>query len=494
MRHALVICALLTAVSAQATQLTVGSKRFTESTVLGEMVRLLAERAGVTAEHKRALGNTRIVFAALERGVIDVYPEYTGTLRLEILRDENLESDAQLRAALEKRGLRMSDSLGFANSYGVAATKQWAATNEVSRISQLAAKGDLEILCSHEFVGRADGFSALKRHYGLAGLTARGMDHDLAYTGLASGVHPLIIVYTTEPEIAYHDLRVLEDDRGFFPLYEAVLVYRQEVADSAPMRRVLELVGRIDAETMIGLNLRAKPPRGSGRDRIAMNVVADEFLAREFGTRSKEVAEPFLSRLGRRTIEQLILVGTSLLMAILLAIPLGVLAARHRGLGHALLALAGVLQTVPSLALLVILIPVFGLGAIPAVVALFVYSLLPILRNTHSGLTNIPAELKECADALGLESRAKLFAVELPLAMSSILAGIKTAAVINVGTATLGAFIGAGGYGRPILDGISLNDNTLILEGAIPAAMMAVCAQLSFDAIERLVVSKGLRP
>ena len=139
------------------------------------------------------------------------------------------------------------------------------------------------------------------------------------------------------------------------------------------------------------------------------------------------------------------------------------------------------------------LIPLLGLGAVPAIAALFVYSLLPILRNTHSGLTNISGDLIECADALGLGARAKLFSIELPLAASSILAGIKTAAVINVGTATLGAFIGAGGYGRPILDGISLNDNALILEGAIPAAVMAVCAQLLFDGVERVVVSKGLR-
>jgi osmoprotectant transport system permease protein len=360
----------------------------------------------------------------------------------------------------------MSGSLGFANSYGLAATKEWAEANSVVRISDLGGKKDLELLCSNEFIGRADGFFALKQHYGLAGLTARGMDHDLAYTGMAGGGHPLIIVYTTEPEIAYYDLRVLEDDKTFFPPYDAVLVYREEVADSPIMQRVLQLVGRIDCDEMIAMNLRAKPPKGSGRDRVAMNVVADDFLAMEFA---------------------------SLLLAILLAIPLGILASRSRVMGQVLLAITGVLQTVPSLALLVMLIPLLGLGAVPAIAALFVYSLLPILRNTHSGLTNISGDLIECADALGLGARAKLFSIELPLAASSILAGIKTAAVINVGTATLGAFIGAGGYGRPILDGISLNDNALILEGAIPAAVMAVCAQLLFDGVERVVVSKGLR-
>jgi osmoprotectant transport system permease protein len=493
MMRAVVMLVLLAVAPAQTPKLSVGSKKFTESTVLGEMVRLLAERAGAEVEHRRALGNTRIVFEALERGVIDVYPEYTGTLRLELLQGENLKDDSQLREALRKRGLGMSGSLGFANSYGLAATKEWAEANSVVRISDLGGKKDLELLCSNEFIGRADGFSALKQHYGLAGLTARGMDHDLAYTGMAGGGHPLIIVYTTEPEIAYYDLRVLEDDKSFFPPYDAVLVYREEVADSPIMQRVLQLVGRIDCDEMIAMNLRAKPPKGSGRDRVAMNVVADDFLAMEFATRSQEEPESWTSRLASRTGEQLILVGTSLLLAILLAIPLGILASRSRVMGQVLLTITGVLQTVPSLALLVMLIPLLGLGAVPAIAALFVYSLLPILRNTHSGLTNISGDLIECADALGLGARAKLFSIELPLAASSILAGIKTAAVINVGTATLGAFIGAGGYGRPILDGISLNDNALILEGAIPAAVMAVCAQLLFDGVERVVVSKGLR-
>src|SRR6185369_5245582 len=181
------------------------------------------------------------------------------------------------------------------------------------------------------------------------------------------------------------------------------------------------------------------------------------------------------------------------LMAFAVAVPLGIVAARRPLLGRAILGAAGILQTIPSLALLVFMIPLLGIGSAPAIVALFLYSLLPIVRNTHAGLTGVPEPLREVARALGLGPGAALRLVELPLASPSILAGIKTSAVINVGTATLGALIGAGGYGQPILTGIRLDDVTLILEGAIPAALLALLVERAFDASERLIVPRGLR-
>lgn len=139
------------------------------------------------------------------------------------------------------------------------------------------------------------------------------------------------------------------------------------------------------------------------------------------------------------------------------------------------------------------MIPLLGIGAPPAIVALFLYSLLPIVRNTHQGFTSIAPTLIESADALGLPRGARLWRVELPLASQSILAGIKTSAVINVGTATLGALIGAGGYGQPILTGIRLDDVSLIMDGAVPSAVLAVAVQGLFELSERLFVPRGLR-
>jgi len=155
--------------------------------------------------------------------------------------------------------------------------------------------------------------------------------------------------------------------------------------------------------------------------------------------------------------------------------------------------LTGILQTVPSLAMFVFMIPVFGIGTWPAIAALFLYSLLPIVRNTHAGLVGIAPELRESAAAMGLPRGVRLRRIELPLATRSILAGIKTAAVINVGTATLAALIGAGGYGQPILTGIRLDNISLILEGAIPAAILALLAQGVFEGIERWLTPRGLR-
>jgi len=217
-------------------------------------------------------------------------------------------------------------------------------------------------------------------------------------------------------------------------------------------------------------------------------------VASFLGIRADTRADKGLAaRLLQTSIEHIKLVMLSLGLAVLLAIPLGILASRLKRLGQVLIGLTGILQTVPSLAMFVFMIPVFGIGTWPAVAALFLYSLLPIVRNTHAGLAGIAPELRESAAAMGLPRGVRLRRIELPLATRSILAGIKTAAVINVGTATLAALIGAGGYGQPILTGIRLDNISLILEGAIPAAILALLAQGVFEGIERWLTPRGLR-
>jgi osmoprotectant transport system permease protein len=183
----------------------------------------------------------------------------------------------------------------------------------------------------------------------------------------------------------------------------------------------------------------------------------------------------------------------SLAAAVAVAIPLGIVAARRPRIGPFILSGIGIIQTIPSLALLVFMIPWLGIGAKPALAALFLYSLLPIVRNTATGLKDISASVRESAQALGLPDGARLVRIELPIASRAILAGIKTAAVINVGTATIGALIGAGGFGQPILTGIRRDDLAMILyEGAIPAALLALAVQGAFDLVERLIVPRGL--
>jgi osmoprotectant transport system permease protein len=247
------------------------------------------------------------------------------------------------------------------------------------------------------------------------------------------------------------------------------------------------LEGRIAAGDMQRLNARVK------LERVPEPVVAAAFLASALGMEGQAGSEGRARRIGRYVAEHLALVAASLGAAILVGIPLGVAAARRRRLGAAILAVAGIVQTIPSLALLVLMIPLLGIGTLPAVAALFFYSVLPIIRNTVTGLTAIPVGLIESADVLGLSSSARLLKVELPLASPSIVAGIQTSAVINVGTATLGALIGAGGLGQPILTGIRLDDLGLILEGAVPAALLALLVQALFAGLGRLAIPKGLR-
>jgi osmoprotectant transport system permease protein len=340
------------------------------------------------------------------------------------------------------------------------------------------------------FLARSEGWPAGRAGYSLPQTDVRGLEHDLAYRGLEAGTLDAVDLYSTDADIRYYGLRVLEDDLSHFPEYAAVLVWRIELEQRAPeaVAALRRLAGRIDAETMIDMNAQVKL-----EGRTEAEVAAD-FARAALDLQARARREGRLARLARNTRDHLALVAVSLAIGIALALPLGVLAARRERLGAVVLAVSGVLQTIPSLALLVLMIPLLGIGALPAIAALVLYSLLPIVRSTHAGLRGIPEPLRESALALGLSPSARLFAIELPLASPSILSGIKTSAVINVGTATLGALIGAGGYGQPILTGIRLDDVGLLLEGALPAAGLALAVQGLFDLLERLVVPRGLRP
>nr|WP_153867048.1 MULTISPECIES: glycine betaine ABC transporter substrate-binding protein [Myxococcaceae] len=489
----MLLLALLACSHAQAPTFRVGSKKFTESVLLGELAAQVAASAGARVEHRRELGGTRVLWEALLRGELDAYPEYTGTLRQELFAGQQLPDDAALAGALGKVGVRMSRPLGFNNTYALGMRESEAERLGIRRISDLRRHPALALGFSNEFMGRADGWRALAQRYGLSPARVTGLDHDLAYRALVSNAIQVTDLYSTDPEVKSLSLRVLEDDLHHFPAYDAVLLTREAWAHGAPevAHALARLEGALDAPTMVALNARAQ------LEHVPEAQVARDFLQQRLGLAPSAAArstEPRLvARLLQRTREHLTLVGVSLLAALLVSLPLGVLAARRPRLGQAVLAGTGLLQTVPSLALLVLLIPLLGIGARPAIAALFLYSLLPIVRSTAAGLASIPADVRESAEALGLPPRTQLWRVELPLASRSVLAGVKTAAIINVGTATLGALVGAGGYGQPILSGIRLANTALLLEGAVPAALLALSVHALFEGAERLLVPRGLR-
>lgn len=464
--------------AADAAPVVVGSKAFTESVILGEIATQLLRDAGIEARHRRELGGTTVLWSSLRRGDVACYAEYTGTLRAEIYAGEALATDAGLNTLLQRDGVWASSSLGFDNTYVLGVRRQLSEKRSVTRLSDLASHPELRFAFSNEFLDRADGWRGLRAAYGLPQTDVRGMDHDLAYRALAAGSIDVTDLYSTDAEIAYYDLVALRDDRHYFPAYDAMFLCRADVAPD--VRAAFEkLAGRIDAQAMARLNARAK------LDHVPEAKVAQGFLRDALGVESPIARDPRTARLLRRTLEHLFMVGLSMLAAVPMAVVLGIAAFRHAALSRPIFAIADVLQTVPALAMLVFFIPLLGIGYAPAVAALFVYSLLPMLRNTHAGLADIPQDLRDSAEVLGLSPLAKLRFIEMPLAARSIFAGIKTAAVINVGTATLGALIGAGGYGQSILTGIRLDDHVLILEGAIPAALLALVVQQGFGKLER---------
>lgn len=471
-------------------ELRIGSKSFTESVILGEMLTTLAKHAGASARHRSELGGTQFLWQALKRGEIDAYVEYSGTLTEEILVTNAVDTLAEIREQLAEQEISVCEPLGFNNTYAIGMLESRAEELGVSKISQLKEHPEFKFGFSDEFVERRDCWTGLKEEYDLPHGAVRGMDHSLAYRAASTGAVDVIDLYSTDAEIISYKLRVLEDDRAYFPLYEAVVIYRSELEETHPavVEQFKRLSGSIDSASMAEMNKQSRIERRSER------LIAAEFLRERLdSTIPLRAAQEgwFQRRMGKflvNTWEHCYLVGISLTLAILCAIPLGIAAYRMPHIGEWILGTVGIIQTIPSMALLVFMIPLLGLGAKPAILALFLYSLLPIVRGTHTGLSGLAPSIQESALALGLSDSARLRLIELPLAAQSILSGIKTSAVINVGTATIGALIGAGGYGQPIITGIRLADLGLILQGAVPAAALALVVQYAFGWIEKAVV------
>ncbi len=471
------------------THIIVGSKKFTESVILGEMAVQLARTVDPRAEHKREIGGTRVLWNALLKGDIDIYPEYTGTIKQEILAGQKIKNDEEMRNYLNAKNIGISRQLGFDDTYAIGMKKRLADKLGINTISDLRKHPGLRYGFSNEFLERKDGWPGLQQAYNLPQENVTGLDHDLAYRGLQEGSIDVVDFYSTDAEIEYYHLKVLKDDLNYFPEYKAVFLYRKEIEKQNPeaLSKILKLEGSIPESTMIKLNSEVK------MDGMPEAAAAANFISQNFGIQTKYEQETFWPRLWKNTKDHLFLVVISLFAAIITSIPLGVLAFKKKKSSNIILGLVGIIQTIPSLALLVFMIPLLGIGAWPAIFALFLYSLLPIVRNTYTGLDSIPGHIKESAEVLGISSSAILRLVELPMASPSILSGIKTSAVINVGTATLGALIGAGGYGQPILTGIRLDNISLILQGAVPAALLALLVQGFFDLLEKIFVPRGLK-
>ncbi|MGE5100406.1 MAG: glycine betaine ABC transporter substrate-binding protein [Deltaproteobacteria bacterium] len=481
----------------------VASKPFGESYVLAEMFSQLLEARGVRVDRRPGLGATEIAFGALRTGAIDVYPEYTGTGLLAILGEQPMGTAGAVfqrvsREFHDRYGVRWLAPLGFQNSYAIAVRRATADSLHLSTLSDLArASRSLRAGLTPDFIGRADGLPGLERAYAIRFRDVRALGPAVKYQALAAGQVDVIDGYSTDGLIARYDLVVLTDDRHFFPPYEAAALVSARLAASDPraIAALGELSGRLDERQMRALNQRVEVERTPVAI-VAHDALASLGLLTDTRAADARVAangrslvgylsgqRTVIARLAGRHVE---LVAISLIAAVLIAVPVGLLLERASRQAEGVIRAVGVLQTLPGIALLAFMIPLLGIGVIPALVALVLYSLYPIVRNTYTGVRDADPAAVSAARALGMTDRQILRNVRLPLATPVIMAGIRTAAVIDVGTATLAAFIGAGGLGEPIVAGLALSDTRMILSGAIPAALLAIGVDAGLALVERL--------
>ncbi len=493
----------------------IASKPFGESYLLAEIFAQLLEAHGIRVERRPGLGGTEIAFGALRTGAIDVYPEYTGTGLLAVLHDtltDSLAADPRrvfahvARSFDERYGIRWLAPLGFQNTYAIAVRRETAARFRLRTLSDLArAAAQLSAGFTADFIGRPDGLPGLARTYGLHPRVVRPLSPAVKYQALASGAVDVIDGYSTDGLLARYDLVTLADDKHFFPPYEAAALVGRRVAGGRPdvIAALMTLSGRLDESRMRALNRRVEV-NGEDVRRVATDALRALGLARgavhasaDRTSSSREEIAAYLwqhrGEIGALTRRHLLLVAAALGASILVGVPLGLALERAHRLAEPVVGALGVLETVPSIALLAIMIPLLGVGVVPALVALWAYALYPIVRATYSGVRDADPDAVDAATALGMTPMQRLTMVRLPLAAPAIMTGIRTAAVITVGAATLAAFIGAGGLGEPIVAGLALVDTRMILLGALPAAALALLVDGALFLVERAVAPPHLR-
>ncbi len=525
LRFKLLLCALstfLTSVSSAQNTIAVGSKNFTESGVLAEILaQTIEEHTPLKVERRLNLGGTMICWKALQSGEIQLYPEYTGTGWAAMLGETAKITDPLVtflsvsRRFEDEFQIRWMEPFGLNNTYALAMPEELASELNITRISDLLDhQSKLRAGFSVEFGNREDGYQGLAKTYGLDLSDVRVLEHGLAYAALRSGELDLIDAYSTDAKLMRYKLRVLKDDLSFFPPYHAAPLVRMDTLAAHPelkpalaklafrlsdrMAQTLNDLVESEGQSMeaaaraflehAGLVKGNSPEAAKALALLKHNVI----LPASERTSGTKVRPGFLALLRRdkadlqeRLLEHLALTFAAVLLAALVAIPLGIFITSRPRLRQLTLGFAGILQTVPSLALLAFMIPLLGLNVSAAIAALFLYALLPILRNTYTGISEVDGALVEAAQGMGLRPREVLWRVQMPLAMRTIMAGIRTSTVISIGVATLAAFIGSGGLGEPIVEGLYLNDAGLILTGAVPAALLAILADAILGRVER---------
>ncbi len=489
-------------------KITIGSKKFSESIILSEMLSiLLEEKYNIPVERKMGFGGTSITLDALKAGDIDVYPDYTGTgyimiLKLSGEKDKDKVYDIVKAEFFERWNIVWSKPIGFNNTYALAVKKDDPVFEGIENISDLEGKlDDVRYAAGHEFMERADGHESFVNTYNLDFNSGNvfSMEVGLIYSAIRDDQVDMIVAYSTDGRIDAYDLRLLNDDLGFFPYYYAAFLSRSDTLEKYPeLGEAIKLLeGTINEPEMVKMNdavdrLKESPYHVAKNFLIERDLIEGEVLVSQGGVGFFGYLMQRRDYLLKLLYEHLLISLGALGFALIVSIPTGILLTRYPLLGNVVFPVINTLQTIPSLALLGFLVPIMGIGVAPAIVALFLYSLLPLVRNTYAGMLSVDKSFIEVSKGIGLTGMQVLLKVEIPMALPVIIAGLRTAAVIVIGTATLAALIGAGGFGDPIFRGISTVDSRLILLGAIPAALLAVVFDKIIGFLEKSVVSKGL--
>ena len=489
-------------------EIIIGSKIFTENILLAEMLSLLLEENyNFKVKRKFNLGGTKLVFDSLRNKEIDIYPEYTGTGYTMILKMSGETHPKKTYKVVKKEFLNQfnliwSLPLGFENTYALAVRNSDPRFKKIHSISQLEGKTNLfEIGMGHEFMERKDGFSNFVKKYELNFEKNKTwtMNQGLMYSALKNKKMDMIMAYSTDGRIKAFDLKTLEDDKRFFPAYEVAYLTRKDVLRQYPKikKAFKELEGNITEKEMIFLNNQVDQLKYDSTQIVRNFLVKKNLLEDSIQNLTHQNwLDYYISKkeyFFKIFYEHLLLIFVSLFFALLLAVPIGLWASYNVKVEKTVFLIVNTLQTVPSLALLAIFIPFLGIGFLPAVVTLFIYSLLPIIRNTFEGIKNIDRVFISAGAGIGLSSWQILRYIQVPLALPMILAGVRTSAVIVVGTATLAAFIGAGGLGDPIFRGIATLNSKLIFLGAVPACLLAIFIDRLLAFLETVIIPKGLK-
>lgn len=450
-----------------AREIKIGAKKFTEGNISAYLIlqELKKINKNLDIEVLENLGGTGIVTSAIKNKKIDIYIDYTGTLVNSFQTNyKNLEQ------TLYSHNIILGPNLGFNNSYGLAVK----ANNSISRISEISLKHRVGI--SHEFFKRNDGYKYLSKAYDLQNVPVT-LEHSLLFQSLNSESLDVIEVYTTDAKILKNNLKVLSDDRDFFSRYDAVVLVNVEFYNKNKKmidKLFTNIKERFTNKDIIEANYLVEID-GLRYDEAAGKLSGVKLLAKKKENVFFEILPYFLEHLKYLVI--------TIFLCVLIGIPIGGFAAKSKAFERVSMTLISIFQTIPSLALLVFLIPLFGLGELTTIIALTLYGLLPIAKSTHSAISNIPKELSEFSDLIRMSKIQKFLLVEIPLAAPEILTGIKITSIATIGVTVIAAFVGAGGLGTLIVTGLSLNKTSLILKGAIPSALMALIVELFFQKI-----------